>query len=887
MTIERSHKLDPRVSCNLGIARDFFLRRSIEFKAPDQDGITQIYSEMLPPHPVERKMKDNLIATCRNYMSDLDISEIEKASAVATYAHRDQLRDSGEPYSSHLFRIAQEMVDEYQVDAETVVLALLHDSVEDGGISIEEIRENFGNKITDGIDFLTKVGEPHLKGLTQSQATLLKVMDSLLTQPRAALVKLYDRRDYFRTLKYKIEKARGLGISKDASIRGHVIETEDVYATLAKRMGMFDMAQELEYWCLYYAGRDYEGYAEVLDGFINGYFTQEKVGEVKAGVKAHVKDTDAIIYHRLPRAYDIYRQSGEIKQPEDKDMYMHAGVILDDGDNQTDTWDERASGIYYKFSKDRENWTILEPPEVFPDLIAEKLVDSMRFLVQRKIDGLRVWVHIYPKKAYIEEQARIPLAFRPKKAGVWNPQYEYLLPLDRIAQNKDTAKQKLTELKRRYRLARGRNGQITPAERIALGLEPRDPIGMIRVIGRDRNGVETFVRLRKDARVIDYIQQNIPQGWPFIRGIWINGEKEDYEYVLKRGDVVYFDMPPGERPVWDPKMIHLYTDERIRMRLRDEIRKIEVKEKAVVVKSYGETVADQKKEALIEAEKAYIQAQISLSEAADDLEYVSEGSDLAGQLFISSQAREQVYGHLQEQGRILEESSVRLVDAERILQQAREGKAVASLLLRRSKYLPARAGSLDDAREMVRQGWIRYHNEVDELIHQGELLGGGEKYLEVVEAGRWVLGRKAQVSGAMRLTDRAWTEVEKVQPGISQNEFLFKVGIGDSIGDPDIMPELLEKIGTIIKEDIATFPEFDVVFATNAPRQIRGTIDLLEEHGVSVYALKAETIGEKAITRLRFTVAPMGPDGLESLITLLGDDRDLKSAKLVTVKARR
>ncbi len=112
-------------------------------------------NEASAPVPIE-DLYDKLIATIRKYHPSDDISLIEKAYHVAKEAHGDQLRKSGEPYISHPIQVAI-ILAELEMDKETVAAAILHDVVEDTNMSLDDLKEEFGEEVALLVDGVTKL----------------------------------------------------------------------------------------------------------------------------------------------------------------------------------------------------------------------------------------------------------------------------------------------------------------------------------------------------------------------------------------------------------------------------------------------------------------------------------------------------------------------------------------------------------------------------------------------------------------------------------------------------------------------------------------------------------------------------------------------------------
>jgi GTP pyrophosphokinase len=162
---------------------------------------------------------------------------IDKAFRFANEAHRDMYRNSGEPYIIHPINVARIVNQEIGLGAKSVAAALLHDVVEDTGIPLEEISKQFGPKIANLIDGLTKISGTYNKETNSLQAeNFRKMLMTLSDDFRVILIKIADRLHNMRTLDSMPEHKR-------MKIAG---ETVYLYAPLAHRLGLFAIKTELE-----------------------------------------------------------------------------------------------------------------------------------------------------------------------------------------------------------------------------------------------------------------------------------------------------------------------------------------------------------------------------------------------------------------------------------------------------------------------------------------------------------------------------------------------------------------------------------------------------------------------------------------------------------------
>lgn len=161
---------------------------------------------------------------------------LEKAWKDSEFHHRTQVRKSGEPYFLHPARVAQ-MTAESGLDVETVIIALLHDVIEDTEVTKEEMRREYGDWLAEVVDGLTKVVSNRQKQIKRPIAveTYRKLISSTIKDLRTLQVKIFDRLDNMRDLGY-LSRLRQRAISQ---------ETMNVYMPMAQRLGMQDISNEL------------------------------------------------------------------------------------------------------------------------------------------------------------------------------------------------------------------------------------------------------------------------------------------------------------------------------------------------------------------------------------------------------------------------------------------------------------------------------------------------------------------------------------------------------------------------------------------------------------------------------------------------------------------
>jgi len=169
-------------------------------------------------------------------LTDAETDLLCRAFDFSQKAHSGQKRKSGEPYFNHAYQTALKLA-EWRLDVPTIAAGLLHDVVEDAGVSLDEIKKRFGDEIAFLVDGVTKLGRLKYRNKNEAQAENLKKMILAISQDlRVVFIKLADRLHNMKTLS-------ALPPQKQKRI---ALETSEIYAPLAYRLGMANLAGELE-----------------------------------------------------------------------------------------------------------------------------------------------------------------------------------------------------------------------------------------------------------------------------------------------------------------------------------------------------------------------------------------------------------------------------------------------------------------------------------------------------------------------------------------------------------------------------------------------------------------------------------------------------------------
>lgn len=180
---------------------------------------------------------DRLVQRILRYNPDADVELVRKAFAVARSAHEGQFRDAGDPYITHPLAVAM-ILARFRMDVPSIATALLHDTIEDTGITAEQLREQFGPTVAELVDGVTKLTRLELQSDRTKQAeNFRKLVLAMSRDIRVLIVKLADRLHNMRTLHFVQREDRRRRIAR---------ETMDIYAPLAGRIGMDRVKTELQ-----------------------------------------------------------------------------------------------------------------------------------------------------------------------------------------------------------------------------------------------------------------------------------------------------------------------------------------------------------------------------------------------------------------------------------------------------------------------------------------------------------------------------------------------------------------------------------------------------------------------------------------------------------------
>ena len=242
---------------------------------------------------------DDVLEKMKKNKKKSDLKLIKRAYDFAKEKHGDQLRKSGEPYIIHPVQVAYILAN-LELDDATICAALLHDVAEDTEVTIQDLAKEFSPEIAEMVDGVTKLGNLKYTSAEEQQVENYRKMFLAMGKDiRVILIKLADRLHNMRTLKF-LKRDRQVAIAK---------ETQDLYAPLANRLGMYSLKWELEDLSFKYLNPD--EYREIVEGIDKKreerlQFIKQIVDQINGELKK--QKIKAEITGRAKHLYSIYRK---------------------------------------------------------------------------------------------------------------------------------------------------------------------------------------------------------------------------------------------------------------------------------------------------------------------------------------------------------------------------------------------------------------------------------------------------------------------------------------------------------------------------------------------------------------------------------------------------
>lgn len=245
------------------------------------------------------------------YLPSREQERVHDAFVMGERAHGSQQRKSGEPYFTHPIAVA-EMLADIRADPDTLIAALLHDTLEDTGLSLDDIQKSFGDAVANIVQGVTKLCKEDIDQratLDDQVETIRKMFTLMQGDVRIMIIKLYDRLHNMQTIEaLKPERQRSLAQ-----------ETYDVYVRIADRLCMQDLHDELEEWCVRTLHADrFPSMVELRTGVEES--ANSLTETLRAGVVDLLPDASLIDIHHEHRAWSTQMKqhldtNGKVQAP--------------------------------------------------------------------------------------------------------------------------------------------------------------------------------------------------------------------------------------------------------------------------------------------------------------------------------------------------------------------------------------------------------------------------------------------------------------------------------------------------------------------------------------------------------------------------------------------
>jgi guanosine-3',5'-bis(diphosphate) 3'-pyrophosphohydrolase len=271
-------------------------------------------------------MRD-LLETAKPHYTEDDLLELEHAITIATKAHDGQKRKSGEPYIIHPLAVAQILV-EWEMDIDSVLAGVLHDTIEDTGLTLDEIESLFGRDVAFLVDGVTKVGKARSgmqsleHYLPQTTDNLSKLLIAVGEDVRVIIIKLADRLHNMRTLEH-MPREKQKKIAR---------ETMEVFAPLADRLNMGRVRVQLEELSFrFLSPKDFARTKALMDSRIKK--SRRKLERVRREIQERLNSEklDFEIDGRVKSIYSLYKKLDRVEGDIDRIHDLIAlRIIVDD-----------------------------------------------------------------------------------------------------------------------------------------------------------------------------------------------------------------------------------------------------------------------------------------------------------------------------------------------------------------------------------------------------------------------------------------------------------------------------------------------------------------------------------------------------------------------------
>lgn len=279
---------------------------------------------------VQNEDLKQLIEVCREHIEHVDADAISKAFKLCYMSHEGMKRASGEPYYYHPVEVAKIVASEINIDDVSVIASLLHDTVEDTDVNLDDIRYWFGEEVAVIIDGVTKITGVFKSRDSKQAEAFMKLLLTMAEDIRVVLIKFADRLHNMRTIQH-LKREKQIKIAS---------ETMDLYAPLAHRFGLFRIKNELEDLCFKtidptsfkFVARKLREKKEDREEFIQEFMDPIKQELGKMSFSFEIKG-------RPKHIFSIYRKMQRQQKPFEEIYDLFAiRIILENPHNKEDCW---------------------------------------------------------------------------------------------------------------------------------------------------------------------------------------------------------------------------------------------------------------------------------------------------------------------------------------------------------------------------------------------------------------------------------------------------------------------------------------------------------------------------------------------------------------------
>ncbi|MFH5885687.1 RelA/SpoT family protein [Halalkalibaculum sp. DA3122] len=291
------------------------------------------YSQDLDAYELDPAQQDDLnqlLELCHQHIESTDDQMVTKAFKLCYLSHKGVNRASGEPFYYHPVSVAKIVASEINIDDVSVAASLLHDTVEDTEVTLDDIEREFGEVVAHLIDGVTKISGVFKSRDTKQAETFMKLLLSMAEDLRVVLIKFADRLHNMRTIQH-LPREKQLKIAT---------ETRELYAPLAHRFGLFNIKSELEDLCFKvidpnsykFIARKLREKKEAREAFIEEFMQPIEEELAKEGFKFEIKG-------RPKHIYSIFKKMQRQQKPFEEIYDLFAiRVILEDPHKKEDCW---------------------------------------------------------------------------------------------------------------------------------------------------------------------------------------------------------------------------------------------------------------------------------------------------------------------------------------------------------------------------------------------------------------------------------------------------------------------------------------------------------------------------------------------------------------------